>query len=140
MDPTEFPASGAELTHLLVVTDLERSRHFYRDILGATVYREYGGTSCVLQFQGSWLLLVTGGGPTKDKPDVTLVPPSDPATVGHAFTIRVPDCRAAHATLLGRGAIFLTPPVDWGMEIRCFFRDPDGHLFEISEAREQGAS
>ncbi len=22
---------------------------------------------------------------------------------------------------------------DWGAEIRCFFRDPDGHLFEISE-------
>ena len=24
-------------------------------------------------------------------------------------------------------------PVDWGGEIRCFFRDPDGHLLEISQ-------
>ena len=32
-----------------------------------------------------------------------------------------------------RGADFLTPPVDRGGEIRAFFRDPDGHLFEISE-------
>jgi len=64
MAPAQFPTEGVVLTHLLVVSDLERSRHFYRDVLGASVYREYGGTSCVLLFQGSWLLLVTGGGPT----------------------------------------------------------------------------
>ncbi len=63
MAPAQFPTEGVVLTHLLVVSDLERSRHFYRDVLGASVYREYGGTSCVLLFQGSWLLLVTGGGP-----------------------------------------------------------------------------
>jgi catechol 2,3-dioxygenase-like lactoylglutathione lyase family enzyme len=46
----------------------------------------------------------------------------------------VPDCRAACETLRG-GAEFLTPPVDHGWEVRCFFRDPDGHLLELSEAR-----
>jgi catechol 2,3-dioxygenase-like lactoylglutathione lyase family enzyme len=121
------------LTHILVVRDLALSRDFYRDVLGAVVHREYGGTSCVLQFQGNWLLLVTGGGPTADKPTVTFAPPSDPDTVSHAFTMRVPDCRAAYDTLRGRGAPFLTPPHDWGGEVRCFFRDPDGHLWEISE-------
>ena len=85
MDSNEFPGPGVELSHILVVTDLERAKHFYRDILGATVYREYGGTSCVLQFQGSWLLLVTGGGPTRDKPGVTLAEPSDPTTVSHLY-------------------------------------------------------
>ena len=65
MTQAEFSVEGVVLTHLLVVSNMEQSRHFSRDILGATVYREYGGTSCVLQFQGSWLLLVTGGGPTK---------------------------------------------------------------------------
>jgi len=30
--------------------------------------------------------------------------------------------------------VFLTPPHDWGSEIRCFLRDPDGHLVEISES------
>jgi catechol 2,3-dioxygenase-like lactoylglutathione lyase family enzyme len=49
------------------------------------------------------------------------------------MTIRVPDCRAAYETLKGRGAVFLTPPVNWGSEMRAFFRDPDGHLFEISQ-------
>jgi len=51
------------------------------------------------------------------------------------MTIRVDDCQTAYETMLARGAKFLTPPVDWGGEIRCFFRDPDGHLLEISEAR-----
>ena len=129
----DFPTDGVELTQLLVVSNMERSRSFYGDVLGATVVREYGGTSCVLNFQGSWILLVTGGGPTKDKPDVTFAPPADPNTVSHQLTIRVPDCEAAYQILKSRGAEFLTPPVDRGGEIRCFFRDPDGHLLEISQ-------
>ncbi len=133
MSAAPFPIEGVELTQLLVVSDIERSKRFYRDVLGASVYREYGGTSCVLSFQGSWLLLVTGGGPTEDKPTVAFAPPTDPDTVSHQLTIRVPDCRAAYETLSSRGAEFLTPPVDRGAEIRCFFRDPDGHLLEISE-------
>ncbi len=133
MHPVTFPCDGVELTQLLVVSDIERSKAFYRDVLGASVHREYGGTSCVLNFQGSWLLIVTGGGPTSDKPTVTFAPPRDSDIVSHQLTIRVPDCWAAYETLRGRGAQFLTPPVDRGGEIRCFFRDPDGHLLEISE-------
>jgi catechol 2,3-dioxygenase-like lactoylglutathione lyase family enzyme len=135
MAENEFPTEGVALTLLLVVSDMDRSRHFYRDVLGATVYREYGGTSCVLNFVGNWLLLVTGGGPTKDKPTVTFAPPKDTDTVSHELTIRVPDCQGAYEILKARGATFLTPPVDWGGEIRCFFRDPDGSLLEISEAK-----
>lgn len=119
----------------MVVADIERSKVFYRDVLGATVYREYGGTSCVLQFQGSWLLVVTEGAPTDDKPGVSFEPPRDPSSVSHAMTIRVPDCQEAYGILKSRGAEFLTPPHDWGAEVRCFFRDPDGHLLEISEAK-----
>jgi lactoylglutathione lyase len=129
----KFPADGMELTRILVVGDLERARDFYRDVLGASLVREYGGSSIVFRFLDTWLLLVTGGGPTADKPDVTFAPPSDPNTVSSSFTIRVPDCRAAYQTLRGRGAPFLTPPVDHGWEVRAFFRDPDGHLFEISQ-------
>ena len=133
-----FPAEGMEITHILVVADVERSRDFYRDVLGAEVYREYGGTSLVLRFLGTWLLLVTGGGPTDDKPGVTFAEPDDPDTVSHSMTIRVPDCRAAHEALRSRGAAFLTPPVESAWEVRAFFRDPDGHLLEISEARSGG--
>ena len=129
----EFPVDGVEMTQLLVVSDVGRARSFYTDVLGAELYRECGGTSAVLRFQGSWILLVTGGGPSEDKPDVVFAPPSDPTRVSHQLTLRVPDCRAAYEVLRSRGAEFLTPPLDRGGEIRCFFRDPDGHLLEISE-------
>ena len=130
---SEFPVSGVELTLLLVVEDIARSVAFYTDVVGAELFREYGGTSAVLEFQGNWLLLVTGGGPTEDKPTVTFSPPADPDRVSFQLTMRVPDCHAAYVVLKSRGAEFLTPPVDRGGEIRCFFRDPDGHLLEISE-------
>jgi catechol 2,3-dioxygenase-like lactoylglutathione lyase family enzyme len=122
------------LTHLLVVSDVGRATAWYRDVLGAELLREYGGTSAVFSFNGAWLLLVTGGEPTPDKPDVSFAAPGEAGVVDHSFTIRVEDCRAAYGVLRDRGAEFLTPPYDWGAEIRCFFRDPDGHLFEISQA------
>lgn len=132
-EPAEFPGEGVELTQLLVVADLARSQKFYQEILGARLFREYGGTSVVLNFLGNWILLVTGGGPTEDKPGVTFAPPDNPATISQQMTFRVPDCHAAYQTLTIRGADFLTPPFDRGGEIRCFFRDPDGRLLEISE-------
>jgi catechol 2,3-dioxygenase-like lactoylglutathione lyase family enzyme len=123
------------LTHILVVKELKRSREFYQDILGAEVYREYNGTSCVLKFLENWLLIVTGGEPTKDKPNVIFEVPRDMNSINHAMTIRVKNCQDAYAVLKSRGAEFITPPVDWGNEVRCFFRDPDGHLFELSEVK-----
>jgi catechol 2,3-dioxygenase-like lactoylglutathione lyase family enzyme len=130
-----FPSEDMPLTHILVVSDVERSRGWYTEVLGARLHREYGGDSAVLSFNGSWLLLVTGGDPSDDKPSVIFAPPDDPDRLDHLFTIRVEDCRAAYETLRSRGAEFLTPPKDHGAETRCFFRDPDGHLFEISEYR-----
>ena len=131
--PNGFPAKGMELTHLLVVDDLDRSVRFYRDVLGAELVRQYGGTSAVFRLLGDWLLVVTGGGPTDDKPNVTFAPPGDANVVSTEMIFRVPDCHAAYDELAARGATFLTPPVDHGGEVRAFFRDPDGHLFEISE-------
>jgi len=130
---------GSELTHLLVVDDVQRSKAFYSGVLGAEVSREYSGTSVVLRFLGTWLLLVTGGGPTADKPDVSFAPPHERGTVSHEMIIAVPDCRAAYAELRDRGAEFLTPPVEYEWEIRCFLRDPDGHLIELSEAKHRTA-
>ncbi len=129
-----FPDADAALTHILVVADPARSRRWYEDVLGAEVYRAYD-TSVVLRFLDTWLLLVEGGPPTDDKPSVTLVAPADPDVRDNLFTIRVADCQAVHDELVARGAEFLTPPVDHGNETRCFLRDPDGHLFELSEYR-----
>lgn len=131
---SEFPTEDMAITHLMVVSDIDASQAWYTDVLGADLYRAYGGSSVVLSFLGNWFLLVTEGGPTEDKPGVSMMPPDDPNTVSGSFTIRVQDCQASYETLVGRGAEFLTPPYDWGSEIRCFFRDPDGNLFEISQA------
>jgi catechol 2,3-dioxygenase-like lactoylglutathione lyase family enzyme len=132
-----FPAPDTVLTHILVVADPATSRPWYTDVLGATLYREYG-SSVVLSFGGTWLLLVEGGGPTDDKPGVTLAPPADPNLRDNLFTIRVDDCQAIYELLSARGGQFLTPPVTNGSETRCFLRDPDGHLFELSEYRPAG--
>lgn len=121
------------LTHMLVVADAAASRDWYVDVLDASVYGEYGGTSVVLDLLGNWLLLVTGGGPTEDKPTVTLAAPVDPDRASSEIIFRVDDCQRTFELLSERGAEFLTPPVDRGGEIRGFFRDPDGHLFEISQ-------
>ncbi len=129
--PDSFPTPDMALTHILVVSDVPESNHWYQDVLGAEPYREYE-TSAVLSFNGVWLLLVEGGDPTPDKPDITFEPP-DKMKVSHSFTVRVEDCQASYETLKARGAEFLTPPYDWGGEIRCFFADPDSHLWEISQ-------
>ena len=129
-----FPEADAALTHILVVANPARSKAWYLDVLGATLYREYE-SSVVLSFAGAWLLLVEGGDPTDDKPTVTLAPPADSDLRDNLFTIRVDDCQATYELLRARGGEFLTPPVTNGSETRCFLRDPDGHLFELSEYR-----
>ena len=128
--PDDFPTDGVELSYFLVVSDYARALAFYRDVLGATLARELPGTLCFLNFRGSQILLSAPGGLTKDKP-------TDMNSAIGELTIRVPDCSAAYEVLRSRGAEFITPPVEWGDEIRAFFHDPDGHLLEISQNGQQ---
>ncbi|GAB5557747.1 MAG: VOC family protein [Schleiferiaceae bacterium] len=134
-EPNNNPFLDSALTTILVVSDMEASKAFYGEVLGAELFREYGGDSSVWSFLGNWILLVTPGGPTPDKPNTHFVTPQNPDAVHQAFTLRVKDCQKSYEILKGRGANFLTPPVVNGAETRAFFRDPDGHLFEISEYR-----
>jgi len=133
LDQDQNPFIESELTTILVVSDMGKSKSFYVDMLGAGLFREYGGSSIVLKFLKNWILLVTSGGPTEDKPEISFEPLANKNSVNHSFTIRVKDCKSSYNILKERGVRFITPPYDWGEEIRCFFRDPDGHLFEISE-------
>jgi catechol 2,3-dioxygenase-like lactoylglutathione lyase family enzyme len=129
------PFTDSALTTILVVSDMAKSKAFYVDVLGAKIFREYGGDSLVLEFLGNWILLVTPGGPTEDKPDIHFMPPKDKDSVSSSYTIRVQDCNKSYEILKRKGAEFITPPIKNGAETRCFFRDPDNHLFEISEYR-----
>jgi catechol 2,3-dioxygenase-like lactoylglutathione lyase family enzyme len=133
MSQDDFPApdTGFVLTHFLVVSDQDRSRDFYQAVFGATVVMERDPV--VLKLANSWLILNVGGGPTDDKPTVTLTTPSDPDQASAFLNIRVADISAAYAEWSARGAEFLTEPKVHGREIRAYIRDPDGHLIEVGE-------
>ena len=76
---------------------------------------------------------IVGGGPTDDKPAVTLETPRDLDRVSSFLNIRVKDIEAVYAEWSARGAQFLTPPKQHQYEIRCYIRDPDGHLIEVGQ-------
>jgi len=130
----DFPAprEGFVITHFLTVEDVDRSRAFYAGVLGGQVLLERN--PCIIKLVNTWVILNVGGGPTEDKPDVTLAAPTDLKNVSSFMNIRVADIRAKYDEWRSKGAEFLTPPFDWQAETRCYMRDPDGHLIEVGES------
>ena len=130
----DFPAptEGFVLTQFLVVSDQDRSREFYQSLFGGRVVRERDPV--VLKVANSWLILNLGGGPTDDKPEVTLKTPQYPNETSAFLNVRVADIQKAYAEWSAKGATFLTEPKDHGAEIRAYIRDPDGHLIEVGQA------
>ena len=101
---------------LLRPADLDRSRRFYRDVLGLAVYREFGPADDpgVVFFLGQGLLEVSGHGPDSAGGPVML-------------WLQVRDVRAEHARLAAAGVRVLREPVDepWGLT-EMWIEDPDG--------------
>src|SRR5262249_12818281 len=108
------PKEGILITHFIVSSDVERSRRFYVDVLGGEPLLE--GELSIVALANGWVTISTGGGPTPDKPTVTLEPPSDSEHVSSFLNIRVADIHAVYAQWSARGARFLTPPIDRGQE------------------------
>ena len=129
----QFPApkEGILVTYFIVSSDVERSRRFYTEILGGEAVLE--GDLSIVALANGWVTISVGGGPTDDKPSVTLEPPSDPNHASSFLNIRVADIAAVYELWSARGAEFVTPPIDRGAEIRCYMRDPDGHLIEVGQ-------
>ena len=125
------PETGIVLTHFVVAADVDRSRRFYAGILGGEVLLD--GEPTIVALGNSWVIINVGGPPTDDKPTVTLEPPRDPDHVSSFLNIRVADIHAVYEQWRDRGAEFLTPPADRGVELRCYMRDPDGHLIEVGQ-------
>jgi lactoylglutathione lyase len=126
------PTQGFVVTHFFTVADVNRSAEFYVRIFGGTVVRS--GEPTIIQVANSWLIINVGGGPTDDKPTVTLHPPMNPNEVSSFLNIRVADIRACYEEWLSKGAEFLTEPKDHVAEIRCYMRDPDGYIIEIGQS------
>lgn len=133
MDDMQLPApsEGIILTHFLISENVAASRDFYAGVLGGTTVMDGGPT--IVKLANSWVIINEGGGPTEDKPEVTLDLPDDQNNVSAFMNIRVADIQKVYDDWSAKGAKFLTPPIDRGPEIRCYMRDPDGHLIEVGQ-------
>jgi len=128
------PSEGFLVTHFLTVSDQARAREFYAGVLGGKVLAPEN--PCIIKLANSWIILNSGGGPTPDKPDVTLEPPRDPTRVSSFLNLRVADIRARYDEWRAKGAEFITEPLDnHGRETRCYMRDPDGYIIEVGESK-----
>jgi len=85
-----------------------------------------------VQFANIWIIINSGDGPTPDKPEIVLAAHDDPNQYDTFLNLRVADIHALYNEWRGRGAEFLTPPLDnHGYEMRCYMRDPDGRIIEV---------
>lgn len=98
------PNEGIVLTHFIVSNDVERSRRFYTDVLGGEVVMD--GEPSIVALANSWIIINVGGGPTDDKPTVTLEAPRHPDLVISFLNIRVADIEAIYSDWSARGAEF----------------------------------
>jgi catechol 2,3-dioxygenase-like lactoylglutathione lyase family enzyme len=134
MSDSDFPApsEGFVVTHFLVSADVAASRDFYEGVLGGKTVMD--AEPAIVKLANTWIIINPGGGPTDDKPEVVLDVPKDPNFSSAFLNLRVADINKVYEDWSAKGATFLTPPVDRGAEIRCYMRDPDGHLIEVGQA------
>ena len=130
------PHEGISIAHFLTVANIERSARYYEKIFGARILSmgDSKGASGHFQIANTWLIVNVGGGPTADKPSVTLSVPVDPDKVSSFLNIRVADIRACYELWKSRGAEFITEPKEKYGEIRCYIRDPDGYIIEVGQS------
>lgn len=126
------PAEGILVTHFLTVRNVARSRSFYADVLGGQVVLEEN--PCIVRLANSWILMNPGGGPTPDKPGISVVPYEASSEVSSFLNLRVADIEACYREWKAKGADFVTEPIDRVAELRCYMRDPDGYLIEVGQA------
>jgi catechol 2,3-dioxygenase-like lactoylglutathione lyase family enzyme len=129
------PREGISIAHFLTVADVERSARYYEKVFGARILTMGDGNAPpYLQLANIWMILNVGGGPTPDKPTVTLSVP-DPNHINSFMNFRVADIQACYELWKSRGAEFITEPIAKYGEIRCYIRDPDGYIIEVGQSK-----
>jgi predicted enzyme related to lactoylglutathione lyase len=126
------PREGISIAHFLTVADIHRSLKYYEKIFGGHILSD--GDPGYIRVANTWLILNVGGGPTPDKPTVTLSVPPDPNRLSSFMNIRVADIQACYKLWKGRGAEFITEPIPKVGETRCYIRDPDGYIIEVGQS------
>jgi catechol 2,3-dioxygenase-like lactoylglutathione lyase family enzyme len=89
------PPYEIAVAHFIVSGDVERSRRFYTEVLGGRTL--LSGEPTYIALGNSWIIMDVGGGPTDDKPTVTLETPPDPTRTASFMNIRVSDIEAVYA-------------------------------------------
>jgi predicted enzyme related to lactoylglutathione lyase len=90
------PREGFTVAHFLTVADLERSAEFYKTVFGGEIVSMGDGNAPpYIKIANTWLIINVGGGPTPDKPTVTLRVP-DPDKISSFMNIRVADIQACY--------------------------------------------
>jgi len=131
------PLDGFTVAYFLTVADIERSVRFYGTVFGGRILSrgDRSGAPGYIQIANTWLIVNVGGGPTPDKPTVTLSVPADPNSVSCFMNIRVADIQACYQLWRSRGAEFITEPKDKYGDICCYIRDPDGYIIEVGQSK-----
>ena len=129
------PQDRFTVAHFLTVADVERSLRFYEAVFGGRILSrgDSSGAPAYIQIANTWLLVNVGGGPTPDKPTVTLSVPN-PDKINSFMNFRVADIQACYKLWKSRGAELITEPIPKYGEIRCYIRDPDGYIIEVGQS------
>ena len=126
------PSEGIIATLFITVRKVARSRDFYSRVLGGKVVLEEN--PCMVKLANSWIIMNPGGGPTPDKPGISVVNYEPDDTTSIFLNLRVADIDACYREWSEHGAEFVTPPIDRDSEIRCYMRDPDGYMIEVGQS------
>ncbi len=130
------PQEGISIAHFLTVADIDRSLRFYETVFGGRALSrgDSEGAPGYIQIANTWLLVNVGGGPTPDKPSVTLSVLADSNKISSFMNIRVADIQGCYKLWKSRGAEFITEPIPKYGETRCYIRDPDGYIIEVGQS------
>ena len=130
------PRDGFTIAYFLTVADVGRSADFYKTVFGGRILSrgDSNGGPGYIQIANAWLIVNVGGGPTPEKPSVTLSV-SDPDRMSGFMNIRVADIQACYELWKGRGAEFITKPTEKYGETLCYMRDPDGYIIEVGQSK-----
>lgn len=131
------PRVGFTVAHFLTVSDIDRSARFYETVFGGRILSrgDSNGAPAYIEIANTWLIVNIGGGPTPDKPSVTLGTLADQNRISSFMNIRVADIQACYELWRKRGAEFITEPKDKYGETRCYIRDPDGYIIEVGQSK-----
>ena len=128
-----MPYTLTKLTPNLIVSDVERSVRFYRDVLGFAV------TATVPETAPYVFAIVQSGGVevflNAPEPAIAEYPAFKDQPIGGTLTlfIEVMDIAGAHAALKERVPIVMPLEHKWYGVTEFAFADPDGYLITFAE-------